>query len=158
MEHFGPDVALSAITNEAMEGFCTVLKRYPINSAQRFKGLNLPDAIRAADAKANVPRLNARTIANNFERIISLFTFAVEKRLMLENPAKDRFTRERFGKRPEREPKAQFTIAPAILPMDATATNVAGCPDDVAKNPTSTASDEPGSRVADKNADPRRIQ
>ena len=109
-EFFGNDAPLSSLTRETMEGFCRDLKRYPINCAQRYPGKTLREAIAAADAGGDSRRLNGRTIANNFERISSLFAFAVEKKMMADNPAKDRFMRETFGKRPDKKPKAQFTV------------------------------------------------
>ncbi len=128
-EYFGDDTPLSSLTQEAMEGFCRELKRYPINSAQRYPKKAVREAVAAADAAKDERRLNGRTIANYFERISSLFAFAVEKRMMSDNPAKDRFMRETFGKRPDKKPRAQFTV-PDELNRLFSAPLYTGCVDD----------------------------
>jgi len=128
-EFFGSDTPLSSLTREAMEGFCRELKRYPINSAQRYPRKAVRDAVAAADAAGDGRRLNGRTIANYFERISSLFAFAVEKKMMADNPAKDRFIRDTFGKRPDKKPKAQFTV-PDELNRLFRAPLYTGCVDD----------------------------
>ncbi len=109
-EYFGDHAPLSSVTGEEFEKFCRELKRYPLNGAQRYPGKKIKDAIHAAELANDPKRLNARTVANNFERLRAFFAFAVEKKLVAENPAKDRYLLEAFGQRPEKEAKEQFTV------------------------------------------------
>lgn len=109
-EHFGESSPLAILTSERMEGFFKLLQRYPLNGEQRYKGKKINDAISAADSVGDSRRLNARTISNYFGFLTALFNYAVEKEMMSKNPLKDRYIRNTFGKRPEQQPREQFTI------------------------------------------------
>lgn len=108
-EVFGADAPLSAITRERIESLCDMLRKAPQNAAQRYPKLTLPQAIEAADRAHDTRRLKSKTLANYFNNLVTIFNFAVEKRLMPENPAKDRWLRESFAEE-DSGPKAQFTI------------------------------------------------
>ena len=56
-------------------------------------------------------------------------------------------------KRSRNRPMAQFSTDPAVFPTDATAINSTGLPFADASSPIRTASEDPGSKLADKNAE-----
>ena len=107
-EVLGTETPLSAVTKEAVEGLFDLLRVAPQNAAQRYKGMTLRQAIAAADKAKDERRLKSKTLANYFNNIVTVFNFAVEKRFILENPAKDKWLRQSFGEEDE-GPKAQFT-------------------------------------------------
>lgn len=108
-EGLGEDFPLSKINQEAVESLCDLLRRLPVNSAQRYPGLTLPQAVEAADKAQDVRRLNKRTQKNYFAVVSGILGFAVEKQLMVVNPAKDRWLKRSFGK-DEHKTKEQFSV------------------------------------------------
>lgn len=108
-EGLGESFLLSGINQERMESLCDLLRKLPVNSMQRYPSLALPQAIEAADKARDARRLSKRTQRNYFNVIVGIFNFAVEKKLMGEHPAKDRWMKQSFGKH-ESKPKTQFTI------------------------------------------------
>ena len=108
-EGLGGDFPLSKINQDTMEKLCDMLRKVPLNSAQRYPRMKLPQAIEAADKARDVRRLNKRTQQNYFTVLKGIFNFAVEKRMMTENPAKDRWLKESLGK-PVNKIKTQFSI------------------------------------------------
>lgn len=109
-ETLKPNIGLSSITKDSIQAVCDVLRNMPQNSKQRYKGLTLPQAVMAANKTGDKRRVKKRTQSNYFNTLVAIFNFAVEKRLMAENPAKDRYFRRYFQKE-KSPPKAQFTIA-----------------------------------------------
>ena len=109
-EIFGERAPLDAITKERMEELFDLLRRAPANATQRYPGLTMAQAVAAADKRGNNHRLGGKTLANYFNNIVAIFNFAVGKRLIAENPAKDRYLRATFEEDGEEKPKALFTI------------------------------------------------
>ena len=108
-EVIGENTSLDAITRESIESLFELLRRAPANVVQKYPGLTLEQAIAKADNDKNGGRLGAKTLENYFNNIVAIFNFAVEKRLMSENPAKDRWLRASFSNGESRKPKVQFT-------------------------------------------------
>jgi len=108
-EVLGEETLLSDITPEDIEGVCDLLRQFPKNAAQRYPKLTLQQAIAEAAKRGNSEKLGEKTLANYFNNIVSVFNFAVGKHLIAQNPANDRWLRERFSGQPDK-PKAQFTI------------------------------------------------
>lgn len=95
-EIFGEHTALDAISKEGIEGLFRLLHRAPANATKRYRGLTLANAVEAADKRGDNHRLGGKTLANYFNNIVAIFNFAVEKGLIAENPAKDRYLRATF--------------------------------------------------------------
>lgn len=127
-EGLGEDFPLSKINQDAVELLCDLLRKVPVNSAQRYPGLTLPQAVEAADKAQDARRLNKRTQKNYFAVVSGILGFAVEKQMMAMNPAKDRWLKRSFGKN-ERKIKEQFSIEE--LNRLFTAPLYTGCKDDV---------------------------
>lgn len=108
-EGLGGDFLLSGIDQDCMEKLADLLRKLPVNSAQRYPKLTLPKAIEAADKAQDARRLNPRTQANYFTVLGGILNFAVEKRMMAENPAKDRWLKQTFGK-PVHKVREQFSV------------------------------------------------
>jgi len=83
------------------------LREIPVNATQRYKGKTLAQAVKAADSKQNVPRLNARTALNYLTTISTIFNFAVDVCGMTKNPARD--PRLKAGFKTKKRKKAVFT-------------------------------------------------
>jgi integrase len=109
-EFFGTDSPLDAITAEEIERLFDVLRRAPANATKRYRGMRLEKAIEAADKKNDPHRLGAKTLENYFNNTVAIFNFAVEKRLLPVNPAKDRYLRAAFETDDDDKPKVIFTI------------------------------------------------
>lgn len=108
-EVLGEETPVLEITPEDIEKLCELLRQFPKNAAQRYRGLTLQQAIAEAKRRGDAERLGPKTLANYFNNIVTIFNFAVEKRLIPHNPAKDRWLRESF-KQQSTSPKTQFTI------------------------------------------------
>jgi hypothetical protein len=108
-EVLGEQTELAKITTEDIEKLCDLLRQFPKNAAQRYPGLSLRDAIAEANRPGDIERLNPKTLENYFNNIVTIFNFAVEKRLISHNPAKGRWLRQSFGHE-KRQPKPQFTM------------------------------------------------
>jgi hypothetical protein len=109
-EGLGEDLPLAVVDSDKMERLCDLLRKIPVNSAQRYPKLTLPQAVERACVTNDTQRLSRRTARNYFNVLVGVFNFAVEKKLMAENPAKDRYLKDSFGK-PENKVMPQFTIA-----------------------------------------------
>jgi integrase len=107
-EVLGEQTPVAEITTEDIENLCDLLRQFPKNAAQRYKGLTLQQAIVEAKRRGDVQRLNPKTLENYFNNIVTILNFAVEKRLISHNPARGRWRRQSFkGQTPSR--KALFT-------------------------------------------------
>ena len=110
-EAFGETTPVDSITKEEVERFFKLLRRVPINATQRYPGMTLEKAVAAADKRGDTKRLGGKTLSNCFDNVCAIFNFAVGKRLMTENPAKDRYFRESFQSDSTEKKKVLFTIA-----------------------------------------------
>ena len=108
-ECLGENRELCQIDKDVMETVCDIIRNLPLNAAQRYPRLSLPDAVKEADAKGDKRRLKNKTQKGYFEALVAIFNFAVGKGYMKDNPIKDRYLRQSFGKE-ERVVKTQFTI------------------------------------------------
>jgi integrase len=108
-EAFGKNKALDSITKDDVERLFTLLRRVPTNATKRYRGMGLAQAIEAADRVGDSQRLGAKTLKNYFNNISAIFNFGVEKKLMAENPAKDRYLRATFASERKESRKALFS-------------------------------------------------
>jgi hypothetical protein len=108
-EVLGEQTPVAEITTEDIEKLCDLLRQFPKNAAQRYRGLTLQQAIAEAKRRGDVQRLNSKTLENYFNNIVAVLNFAVEKRLILHNPATGRWLRQTF-KTEGRTRKALFTV------------------------------------------------
>ena len=108
-QFIGENTALEAVTKEKIEELFKLLRRVPANATQRYRGMTLPEAVAAADKRGDAHRLAGKTLANYFNNIVAIFNFAVEKRLIEENPAKDKYLRATFDDGEDAKPKALFS-------------------------------------------------
>jgi len=108
-EILGEQTPVADITTEDIERLCELLRQFPKNAAQRYRGLTLQHAISEAKKHGDIEHLAAKTLANYFNNIVAIFNFAVERRLISNNPAKGRLLRQSFD-REQRQAKPQFTI------------------------------------------------
>jgi len=108
-EILGEQTPVADITTEDIERLCELLRQFPKNAAQRYRGLTLQQAISEAKKHGDIEHLAAKTLANYFNNIVAIFNFAVERRLISNNPAKGRLLRQSFD-REQRQAKPQFTI------------------------------------------------
>jgi hypothetical protein len=108
-EVLGEQMPVVDITTEDIEKLCDLLRQFPKNAAQRYRGLTLQQAIAEAKNRGDVERLSPKTLANYFNNIVTIFNFAVEKRLISHNPAKGRWLRQSF-EHEKRQAKPQFTV------------------------------------------------
>lgn len=106
----GEKTKLREITRESIDGLFESIKLQPKNAKQRYPGLNCAEAIAEAEKRGDPQRLDKKTLANYFRNIHAIFNFAVEEKLLTENPTNFRSLREqfRFEKRSGGH-KAQFT-------------------------------------------------
>lgn len=109
-EVLGENTSLDSITKDDIERLFKLLQRAPANATKRYHGMTLAQAAEAADKRNDPHRLAGKTLGNYFNNVVAVFNFAVEKRLLVENPARDRYLRETFERGAERKKKAQFTI------------------------------------------------
>lgn len=109
-QFIGENTALEAVTKEKIEQLFKLLRRVPANATQRYRGMTLPEAVTAADKRGDAHRLAGKTLENYFNNIVAIFNFAVEKRLIAENPAKDKYIRATFDDGEDAKPKALFSI------------------------------------------------
>lgn len=108
-QFIGENTSLEAVAKERIEELFKLLRRVPANATQRYRGMTLREAIEAADTRGDAHRLAAKTLKNYFNNIVAIFNFAVEKRLIAENPAKDKYLREIFERGKTTKRKEQFT-------------------------------------------------
>jgi integrase len=108
-EVLGEQTPVVEITPEDIERLGDLLRQFPKNAAQRYRGLTLQQAIAEAKKRGDVERLGPKTLANYFNNIVAVFNFAVEKQLISHNPTKGRLLRESFNQQ-SGSPKAQFTM------------------------------------------------
>ena len=109
-QFIGENTALEAVTKERIEQLFDLLRRVPANATQRYRDMTLQEAVTAADKRGDAHRLAGKTLANYFNNIVAIFNFAVEKRLIAENPAKDKYLRATFEDDEDVRPKALFSI------------------------------------------------
>lgn len=109
-EFFGERATLDSISKESMERLFDLLRQTPANATQRYRGLTLEKAIEAADRRGDKRRLGEKSLLNYFNNITAIFNFAVEKRLIAENPAKDRYLRATFARESDETVKSLFSI------------------------------------------------
>lgn len=126
-EVFGEQTPIQEITTEDIEKLCELLRQFPKNAMQRYRGLTLQQAITEAKKRGDSERLAPKTLENYFNNIVTIFNFAVGKRLIDHNPAKDRWLRETFDHE-KHDAKTQFTIEQ--LNMLFRAPLYTGCKDD----------------------------
>jgi len=108
-EMLGEQTPVVEITSEDIEQLCESMRRLPKNAAQRYADLTLRQASAEADRRGDTERLNAKTQENYFNNIVTVFNFAVEKRLISHNPATGRWLRQSF-EHEKGQAKPQFTI------------------------------------------------
>jgi integrase len=106
-ETIGEKRPLESIAREDVEKVRDFLREIPVNAAQRYKGKTLAQAVKAADSKPNVRRLNPRTALNYLTTISTIFNFAVDVCGMEKNPASDH--RLKAGFKTKKPKKAVFT-------------------------------------------------
>lgn len=109
-ENLGENTPLNEITRENIEALLDLLRRAPSNATKRYPGRTLKQAIAEADKREDSKRLSPKSQANYYNNIVAIFSFAVEKRLMAENPARDRWLREGFTKEHKGGEKPQFSL------------------------------------------------
>lgn len=95
-EVLGKNTALDSITKNDIERLFDLLKRAPANATTVYPGMTLEEAISAADKRGDARRLGNKTLENYYNNITAIFNFAVTKKLIAENPAKDRYFRATF--------------------------------------------------------------
>ncbi|MEP6669411.1 MAG: site-specific integrase [Chthoniobacter sp.] len=108
-EVLGEKKALDSITKRDTEDLFALLKRAPANATQRYPRMTLQQAIEAADKAGDSRRLGTKTLGNYYTNISAIFNYAVAKKLMAENPAKDRYLRETFASERKQPRKKIFT-------------------------------------------------
>jgi integrase len=88
-EYLGEAKPVHAITRQDIRGFKQALTDLPANSAKRFHGLTVPQAIKANQARANpYPVLNARTINDKYlSKLHSLLNWCLRNDIIPDNPA-----------------------------------------------------------------------
>jgi hypothetical protein len=106
-ETIGEDTPLADIKREHMAKVRDFLKTIPANATQRFKRKTLTEAVRDAESRPDVKRLDDRTALNYFNTMIGVFNYAVKTCELARNPASDRLLKEAF--RQKRKTKAVFT-------------------------------------------------
>jgi hypothetical protein len=108
-ETLGERTSIVQITGDDIEKLCDLIRQFPKNAAQRYPGLTLQEAITEAERRGDSERLGQKTLANYFNNIVTIFNFAVERRLIPYNPAKGRWLRDSFKGHTDSR-KTQFTI------------------------------------------------
>jgi len=108
-EVLGEQRPIHEITIENIEELCELLREFPKNATQRYRGLTLQQAIAEARSRGDGERLAPKTLENYFNNIVAIFNFAVDKRLIPHNPAKGRWLRQAF-EHEKHGAKPQFTI------------------------------------------------
>jgi integrase len=109
-EVLGKNTRLDEISKDDAEKLLALLRRTPSNATKIYRGMTLQQAIEVADREQNENRLSPKTLENYFNNISAIFNFAVEKKLIAENPFKDRVLRKIFSSDDEDNVKALFTI------------------------------------------------
>ena len=127
-EVIGEKTPLHLVTKHHIEKVCDVLRRVPLNAAQRYPGLPVQKAIEAAERAKDVRILSERTVANYYILILAVFNYAREDGLIGENPAKTRKLRELFRQKSKKVQRSLFT--PDELTAIFQAPLYIGCKDD----------------------------
>jgi hypothetical protein len=105
----GAQKPIQEITTEDIERLCELLRQFPKNATQRYRGLTLQRAVTEARKRGDSERLAPKTLENYFNNIVTIFNFAVGKRLIEHNPAKDRWLRQTLD--PRNYPRAKPAIS-----------------------------------------------
>ena len=108
-EVLGKNTRLDEISKDDAEKLLKLLRRTPSNATKIYRGKTLVEAIEAADREGNQHRLSPKTLENYYNNISSIFNFAVEKKLIGENPFKDRYLRKAFAGENDETQKVHFS-------------------------------------------------
>lgn len=104
-EVLGEATRLDDITRESIDRLFELLKKRPQNTAQHYVGLTTEQAIAAAELRGDGKKLSAKSLQNYYTNVLAIFNFAVDEKMLSENPAKIRSLREEFRKRePKKKP------------------------------------------------------
>jgi len=95
-EVLGENTVLDEISTEDADRLLKLLRRAPANATKIYRGMTLEQAIAAADRKNKQGRLSPKTLENYFNNISSIFNFAVQRKMLSENPFRDRWLRAAF--------------------------------------------------------------
>ena len=107
-ETIGEDTPLESIKREHMLKVRDFLKTIPVNATQRFKRKTLAEAVRDAESRPDVKRLNDRTASNYLNMMVGIFNYAVKTCELARNPARDEWLKQGF--RQKRKIKPVFTV------------------------------------------------
>jgi integrase len=107
-EVLGEATPLHSITRGSIDRLFDLLRNRPQNTSQRYRGLTTEQAISAAAARGDNLKLSPKSLENYYTNILAVFNFAVDEKLIAENPAKFRSLREQFRTRTVRK-KALFS-------------------------------------------------
>ena len=108
-EVFGETKRLDEITPDEAERLLGLLRHAPINATKFYPKMTLEEAIEAADREGNTSRLSPKSLKNYFININGIFNYATGKKLIAENPFKDRYLRNAFITDADEKEKAHFT-------------------------------------------------
>jgi len=88
-EYLGEAKPIYSITRQDVRGFMRALSEAPANSAKRFPGMTLPQAIKANKARVSpFPLLNALTINDGYlSRLHSIFNWCIRNDVVQDNAA-----------------------------------------------------------------------
>jgi integrase len=107
---FGKDTPLDEIRRPEVERLCDLLERLPSNATKRYRGKSLLQAIEDADKKGDSNRLAPNTLRNYFFNMFSIFDYAVQTKLLLENPFDDYWLKQRFTPKEEQGDEDENTV------------------------------------------------
>ncbi len=95
-EILGADTPINQVTRTDVERLCDLLETMPSNATKRYPGMSVQEAIKAASAKGDTSRLADNSRRNYFFNMFSVFQYAVETKLLEDNPFNDRLFKQRF--------------------------------------------------------------
>lgn len=107
--YFGPGRALGTITIEDVMAMFDFLETYPKNAWQRYPGLTIQEAARAAKKAGDEERLSVKAMRSTRLTVSTIFSHAMNLGWIESNPAKGKLLSDRFKERRKTPKKAQFT-------------------------------------------------
>lgn len=108
-EELGNERPLTQIAKQDIERVFALLGRVPVNAAQRYRGMSLEKAIKAADANGDTWRLAPRTLRNYLVHFTAIFNYAIHEGYLRDNPTRSRKLTETVKKAPAAKKRALFT-------------------------------------------------
>jgi len=109
-ELFGESTPVASITPEDIAKFGDVLRRIPVNMAQRYPGMKVEKAMAAAAAANDTRTLGPKTLQNYYVLLKAVFNYAHAENYISEVPTKSRKLAEVFRIKNQHRKRPCFTI------------------------------------------------